>query len=221
MTRLTVTLAAIAILLPVVASAQEPITFNGRPLSSAVEVWTLQEPAAPAPDEPEPTRQGGRPIVIAAVAGALAGCVIGIIVASDDSGGPGAGTLCAVVGLIWGGIGAGIGLVVKTIRSHLAPSRQWYWLSLMQKPVPAPIPTRYMMSRASMRRKNRPPTGQSSAAPGVDAHGFHPVDVHTAVATVTRGRRAGSGPCAPEGAVIERTTANAITNRWIMSSFTG
>ena len=114
-----------AILLPVVTSAQEPITFNGRPLSSAVEVWTLPEPAAPAPDEPEPMRQGGRPIVIGAVAGAFAGCIIGTIVASDDSGGPGAGTLCAVAGLIWGSIGAGIGLVVKTIRSHLAPSRQW------------------------------------------------------------------------------------------------
>lgn len=113
-----------AILPPLVASAQEPITFHGRPLSSAVEVWTLQEPAAPARDEPEPTRQGNRPIVIGAVAGALAGCIIGIIVASDDSGGPGAGTGCAVGGSIWGGIGTGIGLVVNTIRSHLAPSRQ-------------------------------------------------------------------------------------------------
>ena len=29
--------------------------------------------------------------------------------------------LCAVGGLIWGGIGAGIGLVVKTLRGHLSP----------------------------------------------------------------------------------------------------
>ena len=79
----------------------------------------------PPSARPEPTRQGGRPIVIGAVAGALAGCIIGVIVAWDDSGGPGAGTLCAVAGLICGSIGADIGLVVKTIRSQLAPSRQW------------------------------------------------------------------------------------------------
>ncbi len=66
---------------------QEPITFNGRPLSAKVEVWTLQEPTAPAPDEPKPARQGGRPILIGAVAGAFAGCIVGIVVAADDSGG--------------------------------------------------------------------------------------------------------------------------------------
>ncbi len=121
MSRLIVTLAAVAILLPVVASAQEPITFNGRPLSATVEVWTLQEPAASAPDEPKPARQGGRPILIGAVAGAFAGCFVGIVVAADDSGGPGAAPLCAVGGLIWGGIGAGIGLVVKTIKGRLSP----------------------------------------------------------------------------------------------------
>ena len=37
--------------------------------------------------------------------------------------------------------------------------------ALIQKPIPAPIPTRNKISRASTRTKNRRPTGQSSVAP--------------------------------------------------------
>ena len=59
----------------------------------------------------------------------------------------------------------------KTVGSpfHLAGTtfeadpRRRRGFSLIQKPIPAPIPTRYTMSRASTRTKNRRPTGQSSA----------------------------------------------------------
>ena len=46
-----------------------------------------------------------------------------------------------------------------------ADPRRRRGLSLIQKPIPAPIPTRNRTSRASTRTKNRRPAGQSNAAP--------------------------------------------------------
>ena len=57
-----------------------PITLDGRPLSPVVEVWTIQEPAAPAAvaeEEPDAPTDLSRPIVIGAIAGAGLGCLFG------------------------------------------------------------------------------------------------------------------------------------------------
>ena len=57
-----------------------PIALDGRPLSPVVEVWTIQEPAAPAAvaeEEPDAPTDLSRQIVIGAIAGARLGCLFG------------------------------------------------------------------------------------------------------------------------------------------------
>ena len=66
-------------------AAPASLTLDGRPLSPVVEVWTLQEPAAPvtSADDEEPAAASfaaRHPVLTGAIVGAAGGCIYGAAV---------------------------------------------------------------------------------------------------------------------------------------------